>query len=327
MENFLFLGNAYDKEEETITVIRRELCATAAKGGCLWWFDFMGGYYASPGMEAEIRHELEIMNRLYEKPHRSVSQIAVFVDPMSFLHMKDCTNITMDCVRHNRDSLHECGAPYDYYNLKDITSISPEQYKLYVFLNALDMTPEVKDYIAKHLQDKTKAWLYAPNLFSGGPEEVMGMRLTEIASSTAKVVYGEERFGFTDPTGPMFTVTDPEAEVLAAYEDGKSACVRKGNQVYLATGNIPAALWREIARTAGVHIYAETPGTLYVDSRLIARQSMHETELTIQLPFDCTLEELFDSGIYHTRNGILRYTAPSHETKLFLICDKQNNIK
>ena len=92
--------------------------------------------------------------------------------------------------------------------------------------------------------------------------------------------------------------------------------------MYLATGNIPADLWREIAREAGVHIYTETPGALYVDSRLIARQSMHETELKLQLPFDCTLEELFDGGTYRTENGKLCYSAPNHETKLFLIREK-----
>ena len=322
MENFLFLGNAYDTEKETITVIRRELCATAAKGGCLWWFDFMGGYYASPGMEAEIRHELQVLNRLYQQPHSSVAEIAVFVDPMSFLHMKDCTNITVDCVRHNRDTLHECGAPYDYYNLKDITALNPNRYKLFVFLNALDMTEEVKEFITTRLQNKTKAWVYAPNLFSGGPEEVAGISLREIHAPTTKVLYNGERFGFTDPTGPMFVPEAPDAEVLASYEDGQAACVRRGKQVYLSTGNVPASLWREIAREAGVHIYTQSPGALYTDSRMIARQSMYETDIELRLPFECTLEELFDGGIYRTKNGVLRYNAPNHETKLFLIREK-----
>ena len=49
---------------------------------------------------------------------------------------------------------------------------------------------------------------------------------------------------------------------------------------------------------------------------------MHETEIELKLPFDCTLVELFDGGIYHTENGVLKYTAPNHETKLFLIRDK-----
>ncbi|MBQ4515749.1 MAG: hypothetical protein II978_03055 [Clostridia bacterium] len=46
IENGYMLGCIYDNDEETINVLRRELCATAVKDGALWWFDFMGGYYA-----------------------------------------------------------------------------------------------------------------------------------------------------------------------------------------------------------------------------------------------------------------------------------------
>jgi len=323
LENTFMLECDYETEEETITVLRRELCATAVKGGSLWWFDFMGGYYASPGLEAELRHEMKILEKLYEKPHQSVSEIAVFVDPMSFLHMKDCTSITMDCVRYNRNALHECGAPYDYFNLNDITKINHKQYKLFVFLNALDMSEEVKNFISGHLQDKTKAWVYAPNLFSGKPEDVCGMALKKLDNPVAKVMYSGKVFGFTDPTEPMFTVDDPDAEILANYESGEAACVRKDKQVYLATGNIPCELWRDIAKEAGVHLYTEKPGSLYVDSRFIARQTVHETEIELKLPFDCVVEELFDGGTYKTEDKILRYRAEHFETKLFFIKEKQ----
>ncbi len=323
LENTFMLECDYETEEETITVLRRELCATAVKGGSLWWFDFMGGYYASPGLEAELRHEMKVLEKLYEQPHQSVSEIAVFVDPMSFLHMKDCTSITMDCVRYNRNALHECGAPYDYFNLNDITKINHQQYKLFVFLNALDMSEEVKSFISEHLQDKTKAWVYAPNLFSGKPEDVCDMALKKLDNPVAKVTYSGKVFGFTDPTEPMFTVEDPDAEILANYESGEAACVRKNKQVYLATGNIPCELWRDIAKEAGVHLYTEKPGSLYVDSRFIARQTVHETEIELQLPFDCVLEELFDGGTYKTEDKILRYRAENFETKLFFIKEKQ----
>ena len=323
MDNYAMIEKGYDTEEETIRVLRRELCATAVKDGALWWFDFMGGYYASPGLEAELRLEMSIMEKLYDKPHESVSEIAVFTDPMSFLHMKDSTFITVDSVRHNRDTLHECGAPYDYYNLKDLPYVNCSQYKMFVFLNALEITEEVKQYIQNELVDKTKVWLYAPNLFSGGIEQVCDIVLRTMEDPEAKVNYQGTVFGFTDPVAPLYAVEDPQAEVLASYMDGSCACARKGKTVYLATGNVPPQLWREIARGAGVHIYTEKPGALYVDSRFIARQTVHEKEPELYLPFDCVLEELFEGGIYETDHGVLRYEAPNSETRLFLIREKK----
>jgi hypothetical protein len=81
-------------------------------------------------------------------------------------------------------------------------------------------------------------------------------------------------------------------------------------------------LWRDIAKSAGVHIYTENEGALYVDSRFIARQTMREDEITLRLPFDCTLYELFDGGVYKTQNKTLIYSAPNGATKLFLIGDR-----
>ena len=325
LDNFSMLGCDYETEEETIAILRRELCAAAVKDGALWWFDFMGGYYASPGMEAELRHEMAILETLYRLPHRSAAEIAVFADPMSFLHMKDSTMLPQDLVRHNRDSLHQCGAPYDYFNLNDITRVDMSRYKLCVFLNTVEMRPEVKQFLREHRKDTCKVWVYAPNYFTGGAEEVCSVRLRETDRpelSEANIVYGTTTFGFSEPTAPMFAVDDPDAEVFASYEDGTPACARKGTDFYLAAGNVPALLWHDLTSQAGVHLYTDIPGSLYADSRFVAFQTVHATEITLHLPFDCTVEELFDGGLYRTEQKRLRYRSEKGAPKLFLIRER-----
>ena len=84
-------------------------------------------------------------------------------------------------------------------------------------------------------------------------------------------------------------------------------------------GNVPSDLWRDLARAAGVHIYSDTPGAFYADSRFVARQSVWENQITIHMPFDCIVEELFDGGMYRTENKDLRYEAEKGKTKLFMI--------
>lgn len=302
LDNFFFIGGAYETEYETIMVLRRELCATACKGGSLWWFDFMGGYYASPEMEAEIRHELDVLNILYQKPHKSVSEIAVFVDPMSFLHMKDETHMTMDCVRHNRDSLHECGAPFDYFNLNDILRIDPTQYKMFVYLNALEISEEVQQYIKNVLADKINVWVYAPNLYTGGIEQLTGIKPQNVTDPMLRINYKGIDFGFTDPTQPLF------GDYIA----------RNDNHIFIPCGNVPSLLWHDIAREAGVHLYHEPGGALYVDSRFVAYQTKHETDITLNISEDGVYAELFDGGEYEVKNGQLCYTAETGRTKLFM---------
>ena len=316
------MNSVYQNEEETITVLRRELCAAAVKDGALWWFDFMGGYYASPGMEEELRIQMAVLKKLYTQPHRSVAEIAVFVDPMSFLRMHDEALMPQDCVQHNRDSLHNCGAPYDYFNLKDIADIDLSQYKMCVFLNAVEISETVKEIIQTKLEDKTKVWIYAPNWATGGMDEVCSIKLREVDMPEGKVQYGNDLFGFSNPTSPMFAVDDSDAEILAYYTDGTPACARKGGDVYISTGNVPSNLWRDLARKAGVHIYADTQGALYADSRFVARQTVWEKDITIHMPFDCVVEEVFSGEIYRTENRQLRYHEENGAVRLFIIQEK-----
>jgi len=312
----------YENEDETIRVLRRELCAAMVKDAALWWFDFFGGYYASPGLEKEIALQLQIIEKLNKIEHRSVAEIAVFVDPSSFHYMKDESGITYDCVGANRDSLNNCGAPYDFFNQKDLTVIDKSKYKMFVFLNALELTDEQKRFVKQNLSEKTVVWVYAPNLYSGGISEVCGFNVEKIEKTDMKIQYKNVKFGFKNPTAPLFKIADHSATVFAYGEDGTPACAQKGNVFYLSQPCVPPVLWRDIAKSAGVHIYTENEGALYVDSRFIARQTMREDEITLRLPFDCTLYELFDGGVYKTHNKTLIYSAPNGATKLFLIGDR-----
>jgi hypothetical protein len=49
---------------------------------------------------------------------------------------------------------------------------------------------------------------------------------------------------------------------------------------------------------------------------------MHEEDIEITLPFDCTLEEVFDGGVFKTENKVLKYKAENGKTKMFIITKK-----
>lgn len=53
------------------------------------------------------------------------------------------------------------GAPYDLYSLNDIDRIDPEQYKLFIFLDAIYLTKEQRDYINQTLKRDGRGLLFS----------------------------------------------------------------------------------------------------------------------------------------------------------------------
>jgi hypothetical protein len=133
-------------------------------------------------------------------------------------------------------------------------------------------------------------------------------------------------------TAPLFQVNDPAAETWGVYgTDGAVALAARKLQhhtsVYSAVGNLPAALYREIARAAGVHIYYEGRDPVYINSRLLGIHMQTDTAHGFAFPFSksCRLEELFDGGEVHVTNGVCQLPHQSGATKLYLLADATLN--
>jgi len=133
-------------------------------------------------------------------------------------------------------------------------------------------------------------------------------------------------------TAPLFQVNDPAAETWGVYgTDGAVALAARKlehhTSVYSAVGNLPAALYREIARAAGVHIYYEGRDPVYINSRLLGIHMQTDTAHGFAFPFSksCRLEELFDGGEVHVTNGVCQLPHQSGATKLYLLADATLN--
>lgn len=330
------LRNAF----ETRQVLRREFALTRVKRTALWWFDFLGGNYASPEMMAMVAELVRAQERLRDVPMRSVAQIAVFGDVQSMYHVNARSSLADDLLVQPPDELARIGAPFDIYNFSDIDHprLPFAQYKLLVFLNAFRIPPHKRAFIRKELQtgNRTLLWLYAPDYiqpdgFSAGAiAEIAGIHVTARAGDDSAVQAAGARFGFGRKVTPLFEVHDEGAEVLGAYvSNGAAALVRKKQahhtSVYSAVGNLPAALYREIARTAGVHIYYEGNDPTYINSRLfgIHMQSDPSPRITLPAGSACRLVELFDGGTVTVEDGVCILPHAAGTTKLYLLPDTE----
>ncbi|MBQ8311325.1 MAG: hypothetical protein IJX80_09985 [Clostridia bacterium] len=317
-----FILPAYPDLHTTVEVLRRELAATLCKGGSLWWFDFYGSYYACPELEAEIAKQIDIFKEVTRQAYRSVSEIAVFADPMGFNLLKENLNLTVDYVRKNRNNLHKCGAPFDYYNLSDITKIDLTPYKMLVFLFAPTLSSEIKATLAG-LDDKLKVWVHLPDVASSGALDfsavgtLCGMTMAEETASQSAVHNGTT-FGFSTAVSPLLQVTDKDACVLARYENGDVAAALKNNTAYIALGNAPSSLWRELAAHAGVHAYTEKEVPVYADSRFVACQFPNAATDIITTETDGDYVEVFTKKHYRAKNRQLTFAHDNYQMMLFL---------
>lgn len=321
LENGMIV-ESYPDLYTTREILRRELCATLCKGGSLWWFDFYGNYYACPELEEEIAGQIKIAGSLLKKNHDSVSEIAVFADPLSFNLLKENLNLTVDYVRKNRNSLHLCGAPFDYFNLADITRISTEKYKMLVFLYAPQLTDEVKAKILG-TRDKLKVFIHLPDVASSGRldfsavERFVGMKLSEELYSQAAQYHGE-KFGFSTDVTPIFKVVDDEAEKIAFFENGDVAAAIKGDNAYISVPAVPSRLWHDLALRAGVHMYTDEKIPIYADSRFIACQFPCEKTDEIRVVENGEYVDMFSGKRYCAEKGVLRFSHGDYQMMMLV---------
>ena len=326
LENGVIIQDGYKTEFETIQVLRRELCIALVKNSVFWWFDFYGGYYASPIYEAELERQLKIYNELSEKKGEQLAEIAVFVHPMCILTMKEKTDLIFGSIMGCIEQINKCGAPVEIYNMSDLKNINTERYKLFIFLNETKISDNDRALINEKLNDKYKLFVYAPDCIHGNRldfervGELCGMDINANAIyGSHKIKYNGLEFGYNSEICPRLEVTDDTAEKLGFYDDGVCGLAYKNKTFYCGAGNIPYRVFTDIAERAGVHIYYKNGIALCASTRFFMFATTHDENVEISMPFDCELCEKFSGRLYKTENKILRYNAKKGTAMLFEI--------
>jgi hypothetical protein len=340
-------GTKLKDARESIAVLRREFAMTRAKRLGLWWFDFFGGYYYDPALMKEVANMMQVQQKLDGIPMRSVAEIAVFGDVNSMFYVSQTARLNDDCLVKARDQLNRIGAPYDLYDFGYIedSNIPHEQYKLYIFLNAFQISEAKKKLIDRQVKQKGRSalWIYAPGYIQEGGfdtkamSEVVGMNISAIDTKEQTITVAKT-FGKAEgltyqtmlPTAPAFAIDDPKATIVGHYAgSGKPALGYKKigtyTAYYSALGGLTAPVFREIARRSGVHIYYEGASPVYINNRLIGIHRQEATTATIHLPVKgaVRLEELFDGGELTVSGGTGQLPVDAGITKLYLLADSE----
>jgi hypothetical protein len=101
----------------------------------------------------------------------------------------------------------------------------------------------------------------------------------------------------TDPTGTLgsdaevqlrIVIDDPAAEVIARYSEGDGVAIARKTvggvpTIYCAAPAVAPELLRELARSAGAHIYCETGDGIYTDGEYLAVHAATSGEKALRL--------------------------------------------
>lgn len=321
----------FKNEFETRMVLRREFALCEAKRVSMWWFDFFGGYYYADELMEEVENIVRVKNQLADVEMKSVSEIAVFADIDSMFNLYEFSGLSKDLNVSIPDELGRIGAPYDIYTFGDIDDpkLDLSQYKLFIFLNTYVISEEKRAFIDKNIKcnGNTILWYYAPGYIDEKDfsldrmAEVTGMNIQIKESNESLVKYADLSFGFSEKIGPLFYIDDDDVTAVAEYQETKEPAIgyKKDNDFtvyYSAVGNTPYQLLREIATSAGIHIYYEGKDPVYVNNAVFGIHAVAGGEYTFNFPKECQLLELFEGGEFVSVNK--KITCSLEKGKMYL---------
>lgn len=116
---------------------------------------------------------------------------------------------------------------------------------------------------------------------------------------------------------------------LAVLEVGAGARGRAGVEtargagdwasVFTFAGPLPAALWRNLARYSGTHVYSEANDVVLADSSLVALHSVQSGEKVLRLPAPSRVTDLATGEVLSERTDTVAFPLQSAATRVFRI--------
>ncbi|MBE6560329.1 MAG: hypothetical protein E7662_04325 [Ruminococcaceae bacterium] len=192
MENAYFRNKygIYDLTD-SINIMKREFGRNIAEDTQAWWFDqLLGGRrYKHNELYSLIARQQEISAESYTLNREKTSEIAFIFDAESLQLVSQQTSRDLIEMLHNHE-IARIGAPVDQYYHNDMANPAMPDYKMYVFVNTIELTDEERCVIKEKLRKNNAAavWIYASGLVNPDRDKKLDAAnitdLTEIPMET-----------------------------------------------------------------------------------------------------------------------------------------------
>jgi hypothetical protein len=323
-------------------------------GGGIWWFDMSSVFFHDPHIMKLIKEIKKAAVTLNSNPGKSFTpaEIVFIADEQNYYRTTEQTNVwngpNYHTIRINQRAVTRAGIKFDFYYFNDILNKNMVDYKVYVFMNTFYLSPRKRRFIEEKLKKNNKLiiWLYAPGYLTDNGQSIQAMEKLTGFKFDKKISQLEDAFfceHHKNPLltgiqgnktgigvlmkGPAYAVKDNTAESLAYYRNSHKTAValKKMNgwkSLFIGPpSGLTPKLLKNICKYAGIHVYNETPGDLFMYHRddLICIHGVEGNLNQIRLPFNAQIKDLMTDKILKENAKNLDIRLLPGETRLFLI--------
>ena len=276
--------------------------------------------------------------------------VAVFVDERALAYLVD-PNAFRLLIQNARESAMRSGLSVGFFLLSDLAHRErfPEC-KLYLFLNAWDIRPELRTAIKERLQRDNKVlfWLYSAGLFDSGRDSLERARdVTGIAlkpqpfhsKSGSTILNRRHSLAEAIPTKmiassglePSYFGINEDANILGEYTQTglPSFVVKEFNEVgegggkwtsvFLGEPAVTPSLIRSLGEMAGAHIWNFQDDVIHVRPPFLVVHCREAGPRAITLPSKWSAYNLAARQWITEDANHLRFSATAGSTHVFLV--------
>ena len=295
-----------------LPVLQRSLWQPLMQGAGLWLYDFgprrNAGWWDSPMYREEISRTLAFFSKNYGRPKRAetVADVLVVWDTESFYHLE---NIWTRQCESGQDAAMEdlvrAGAMVDQVYFFDLPRLDLKPYRAIVFPNAWALDTAQRRYVREAVQSpgRTIVWNYLAGYSDGVSndrslaEDLTGFKFSQVTTPPPiKWRAGTFEVENTEKVAPLFSIDDPDVEVLARLSGPDSLAVMvwkltPAGAVVCSTVPVHGkSVWRNIFERAGCRIYSRADDYAFGAGGFLLFHSAGKKQGSVDLPAGMKLE-------------------------------------
>lgn len=170
--------------EETRGLLIRDFGYVFTKGVGLWWTDLFGGTFEDDKITGLLAQLKSIDEAHFSADKRSTAEVAVIVDEASYAYCGDGEPVFNAWMTAQKQwELGFMGMPWEPHLLSDMANPRLKDFKLYIFLNIVKVSPEQRAAVHARLRRNgaTALWVYATGYIDARCDPANIAALTGIA--------------------------------------------------------------------------------------------------------------------------------------------------
>ena len=249
-------GNGWNTPHRMAEGIKRDSSMALMNGDSVWWFDMWGGFYQHQEVYDALRRSREIYEQEISVPVQPRAEVLVVFDPENLLLVNDLNERCGTFHHAPLAALGRSGVPYEVCSFNDLRKIALDRFRLVVLCHPFYL-PEPKMALLQEKlfnSERTILWVYGNVIDSEGKWNPGNVE------KTSGVPYGTKGMECRRMNGWR-----------SAY-------------VFRAEEAVTVESMRDLAASAGCHLWTSRPCPVYANSRFVCVHAIGDEPVTVLLP-------------------------------------------